>query len=62
MRGEEIAISAGTFSHPRVWGKQVAEGRGGAGRRSLGGRTERKTEAEEGGSGKGWVNRRKGQV
>lgn len=23
MRGEEIAISAGTFSHPRVWGKQV---------------------------------------
>lgn len=48
MRGEEIAISAGTFSHPRVWGKKVAESWGGAGWRSLGERTRGKTEAEEG--------------
>lgn len=27
MRGDEIAIAAGTFSHPRVWGKKVVESR-----------------------------------
>lgn len=27
MRGNEIAIAAGTFSHPQVWGKKVVESR-----------------------------------
>lgn len=52
MRGEEIAISAGTFSHPCVWGKRMAESRGGAGWRSLGGRREGRQGLKKEGVGK----------